>query len=167
MFPLRLAYPDNKVRAHTFIPEYGRRVAEQRVEAWAALLRTHAAVVTQLEREMAAERNLPLSWYDVLLSLGSTRGLRMQDLADAVVLSRTRVSRVVDDMEAGGLVERRPNPADGRSTIVAVTRQGRAELRSAAPVYLSGIRRHFTDLLTDDELACVRTALSKVVAAHR
>lgn len=136
------------------------------VEAWAALLRAHAAVVTLLEREMQAARRLPLSWYDVLLSLSTSRGLRMQDLAAAVVLSRTRVSRVVDELEAAGLVERRPNPDDRRSTLVAVTRKGRAELRAAAPVYLSGIRRHFTDLLTEDELECVGTALAKVVAAH-
>ncbi len=136
------------------------------MEAWAALLRSHAAVVTRLEREMEAERRLPLSWYDVLLSLYRGSGLRMQDLADAVVLSRTRVSRVVDEMEAAALVERRPNPADRRSTIVAITRSGRAAFRAAAPVYLSGIRRHFTDLLTSDELECVRRALTKVVAAH-
>ena len=139
---------------------------DQGVEAWAALLRSHAAVVSRLEREMEADRRLPLSWYDVLLSLARSRGLRMQDLADAVVLSRTRVSRVVDEMEAAELVERRPNPADRRSTIVAITGKGRAAFRAAAPVYLSGIRRHFTDLLTADELECVRRALIKVVAAH-
>jgi DNA-binding MarR family transcriptional regulator len=141
-------------------------VEDSGVEAWAALLRAHAAVVTVLEREMQTARRLPLSWYDVLLSVSGSRGLRMQDLAGAVVLSRTRVSRVVDEMERAGLVERSANPADRRSTLVAATRRGRAELRAAAPVYLSGIRRHFTDLLTPEELACVQTALSRVVAAH-
>lgn len=138
------------------------------VEAWAALLRTHAAVVGRLEREMQQERRLPLSWYDVLLSLfrAPPPGLRMQDLAEAVVLSRTRVSRVVDEMEAAGLVGRQPNPADGRSTLVAVTAKGRRQFRAAAPVYLRGIAEHFSALLTEEELECVATALGKVVAAH-
>ena len=117
---------------------------------------------------MEAQRGLSLSWYDVLLSLyrAPAPGLRMHDLAEAVVLSRTRVSRVVDDMEAAELVQRRPNPADGRSTIVVVTRKGRTAFRAAAPVYLRGIARHFTDLLSAEELECVRTALLKVAAAH-
>jgi DNA-binding MarR family transcriptional regulator len=138
------------------------------VEAWAGLLRAHAAVVGRLEREMQQERGLPLSWYDVLLSLfrAPPPGLRMQDLAEAVVLSRTRVSRVVDEMEGAGLVERRPNPADGRSTIVVITTKGRRQFRGAAPVYLQGIAQHFSALLTTEELECVATALGKVVAAH-
>lgn len=141
---------------------------DEKVLAWAALLRSHAAVVGRLEREMQAGPGLSLAWYDVLLSLyrAPPPGLRMQELSAAVVLSRSRVSRVVDEMVAAGLVERRPNPGDGRSTIVAVTAQGRATFRAAAPTYLRGIAEHFTNLLTDDERACVRGALDKVVAAH-
>ena len=141
---------------------------DERVLAWAAVLRAHAAVVTRLDKVLQRERGLALSWYDVLLSLNGAPapGLRMQDLAAAVVLSRTRVSRVVDEMEAAGLVRRQPNPADGRSSIVGLTDAGRATFRRAAPVYLMGISDHFTGLLTADELACVRRALEKVVAAH-
>jgi DNA-binding MarR family transcriptional regulator len=139
------------------------------VLAWAALLRAHAAVVSHLERELQAERQLSLSWYDVLLSLNSASepGLRMQDLAEAVVLSRTRVSRVVDEMEEAGLVQRTPNPADGRSTIVAMTRRGRGVFRRAASVYVRGIDTHFGSLLSVEELRCVRGALEKVVVAHK
>jgi DNA-binding MarR family transcriptional regulator len=139
---------------------------DDKVLAWAALLRAHAAVVTRLERELESARGLSLSWYDVLLSLyrAPAPGLRMQDLSEAVVLSRTRVSRVVAEMADAGLVERQPNSADGRSTIVVLTAEGRAAFRAAAPVYLRGIATHFTDVLTDDELACVRSALEKVVA---
>ena len=138
------------------------------VLAWAAVLRAHAAVVSRLERELQAERGLSLTWYDVLLSLyrGPKDGLRMNDLAESVVLSRTRVSRVVDEMEAAGLVQRLPNPADGRSTIVTLTPPGRTAFRRAAPVYLRGIAEHFTGLLDAGEIACVRAALGKVVVAH-
>ena len=137
--------------------------------AWAALLRAHAAVLPRLEREMQVERQLPLSWYDVLLSLSGVRrpGLRMQDLAEAVVLSRTRVSRVVEEMERAGLVQREPNPTDGRSTLVSMTSAGRTTLRAAASVYLRGIDEHFAGHLTPEDLECVRAALEKVVAAHQ
>ena len=155
------------MRTHLF-RRYARQVDDKGVEAWGALLRSHAAVVGRINREMQSERGLPLSWYDVLLSLSRAPapGLRMQDLAEIVVLSRTRVSRVVDEMEAAELVKRQPNPADGRSSIVVITRKGRTAFRAAAPVYLRGIARHFTDLLSAEELECVRTALLKVVAAH-
>ncbi len=104
--------------------------------AWAAVLRAHAAVLRRLEHEMQVERQLPLSWYDVLLSLSRAprSGLRMQDLAEAVVLSRTRVSRVVDEMEKVELVRRERHPTDGRSTVVSMTRKGRMAFRGAAAV---------------------------------
>ncbi len=136
--------------------------------AWAALLRAHAAVLRRLEHEMQVERQLPLSWYDVLLSLSRAprSGLRMQDLAEAVVLSRTRVSRVVDEMEKVELVRRERHPTDGRSTVVSMTRKGRMAFRVAAAVYLRGISEHFADHLTAEDLTCLRAALEKVVAAH-
>ena len=155
------------VRTHLFPTTLGF-MEDMGVLAWAALLRAHAGVLQRLEHEMRIERHLPLSWYDVLLSLSRERrpGLRMQDLAEAVVLSRTRVSRVVDEMERAGLVQREPNPSDGRSTMVSMTRTGRTAFRDAATVYVRGISGHFANLLTTEELACVRTALEKV-AAHR
>lgn len=138
-----------------------------RVGAWAALLRVHAAVVPKLERELAA-KGLPLSWYDVLLELNSAPGrrLRMSELGRKVVLSRERVSRVVDELERAGLVARERDPDDGRSTFAAVTRDGRARLRAAAPTYLAGIERHVTGYLSDQEVRVLTTALGRVLAAE-
>jgi len=146
----------------------GERPVDPGVHAWSLLLRTHAAVVATLERELQAARGISLSWYDVLLELYQRpAGLRMQDLAEVVVLSRTRVSRVVDELEASGLVARQPNPQDKRSTIVVITPTGRSTFRRAAPVYLRGIARHFADALTAEELDCVGRGLEKVLARHR
>ncbi|MGH8885877.1 MAG: MarR family winged helix-turn-helix transcriptional regulator [Egibacteraceae bacterium] len=132
--------------------------------AWAALLRVHAAVVPKLERELRAARNLSLAWYDVLLVLNAAPGrrLRMQDLATAAVLSRTRISRVVVELTAAGLVRREADPADRRSSFAALTTAGRNTLRAAAPFYLQSIADHFTRHLTNEEVALVRTALQKV-----
>jgi len=133
--------------------------------AWAALLRVHAALVPQLDRELQAACGLPLTWYDVLLELNSAaeRRLSMGELGQRAVVSRTRVSRVVDQLAAAGLVAREANPDDRRSAFATITDAGRARLREAAPVYLDGIRRHFTSRMTAGEATTVATALGKVL----
>ncbi|MEO7981797.1 MAG: MarR family transcriptional regulator [Sporichthyaceae bacterium] len=138
-----------------------------RVGAWAALLRAHAAVVPRLERRLA-EQGMPLSWYDVLLVLNSAPGrrLRMTELGAGAVLSRERVSRVVTELERAGLVGREANPDDGRSWFAAITPAGRSRLRAAAPVYLAGIEEHFSRHLSDAEVRTVTRALGRVVAAE-
>ncbi len=135
-------------------------------DAWGALLRVHAALVPRLDRELQAAQRLPLAWYDVLLELNGApeRRLRMSDLGDRVVLSRTRVSRLVDELGAADLVRREANPGDRRSAYAVITARGRSVLRSAAPVYLGGIDRHFGGVLTDEELTVIRTALDRVAA---
>jgi DNA-binding MarR family transcriptional regulator len=137
------------------------------VAAWAVLLRTHAALVSRLERELEEARRLPLAWYDVLLELNAAEGrrLRMQELGNRVVLSRSRVSRIVDEMERGGLVRREPDPADRRGSYAVLADAGRSALHAAAPVYLRGIAEHFTSHLSDAELQTVHDALTKVLKA--
>src|SRR3954451_19539255 len=140
---------------------------DERVTAWAGGIRAHAAVVPRLERELAAV-GMPLAWYDVLLELNSApdRRLRMTELGARAVLSRERVSRVVDELERAGLVRRERNPDDGRSLLAVVTDDGRARLRAAAPTYLGGIARHFGADLTDEEARVVGAALARVATAR-
>jgi len=136
--------------------------------AWSALLRVHAAVVRVLDAELQAAHNLPLTWYDVLLELNAApeKQLTMSQLGKVAVVSRSRVSRVVDELVQAGLVERVPNPADRRSAFARITPAGRARLRAAAPTYLAGIERHFTRHLTEREAATIATALEKVLKAR-
>lgn len=135
--------------------------------AWAALLRVHAALVPRLDRELRSAVGLPLVWYDVLLELyrAPNRQLRMSDLGERVVLSRSRVSRVVDELVSAGLVQRESNPQDGRSALATLTDAGRARFRSAAPVYLDGIERHFTRHLSVRERGTIAQALNRVLSA--
>jgi DNA-binding MarR family transcriptional regulator len=150
---------------------YGVGVAEpdRDVDAWRALLLAHAGALRAIEDDLTRERVIPLGWYDVLLELNAApeRRMRMSVLADHVVLSRTRVSRLVDELARAGLVERRPDPSDGRSSFAVLTPAGRRELRKAAPLYLAGIERHFTSLLDDGERKLLATALQKVADHHR
>jgi DNA-binding MarR family transcriptional regulator len=135
--------------------------------AWAALLRTHAAVVPKLERALASI-GLPLTWYDVLLVTNAApeRRLRMTELGRQAVVSRERVSRVVTELERSGLVERQPNPDDKRSSFAAITPEGRRLLRKAAPTYLEAVREHYLAHLSDAELEVLARALGRVVAAE-
>lgn len=141
--------------------------APDRVAAWALLLRVHAAVVPKLSRELAGV-GLPISWYDVLLVLNAApdRLLRMSELGSRAVISREQVSRVVTELQKAGLVERRPNPDDKRSSFAAITPAGRARLRAAAPAYLAAIEKHFTGHLTEREVAVIVKGLGRVLAAE-
>jgi DNA-binding MarR family transcriptional regulator len=134
--------------------------------AWGAVLQVHAAVVPVLDKKLKAEAGMALSWYDVLLELAGApqRKLRMSELAERVVLSRTRVSRLVDEIVAAGLVVREQNPQDGRSAYAALTDEGLRRYRAAAPVYLAGIDEHFSGKLDDAELTAVALALQRVLA---
>jgi DNA-binding MarR family transcriptional regulator len=136
-----------------------------RLAAWAALLRVHAALVPRIGQDLAP--TVSLSWYDVLLELNGApeRRLRMGELGSRVVLSRERVSRVVDEMERAGLVRRERNPDDKRSFYAVLTPAGRERLVEAAPIYLAGIERHFTRHITDEEARTIAAALERVLAA--
>lgn len=163
-----LTHNPNYVRAHV-IPDYCGKMTHAtesaRTEAWELILRTHAALVPELDRQVEEASGLPLSWYDVLLELNRAPGrrLRMTDLAERVVLSRTRVSRIVGSMADAGLVQQHPDPNDGRGTLATLTPEGRAALRKAAPTYLAGIETLFSSRITAAESRTIVTALRKVL----
>ena len=138
------------------------------VRAWGGLLRVHAAVVPKLDRELRSSAGLPLAWYDVLLELAYApeQRLLMTDLGDRAVLSRTRVSRVVDELVDAGYVERTSHPTDRRATFAVLTAAGRRKQRAAAPVYLAGIAAHFARHVSDAQLAELAKALERVAAAE-
>ena len=137
--------------------------------AWRAFLAAHAAVLRPLERELEAACGLPLTWYDVLVQLAAAPGgrLRMQQLARAVLLSKSRITRLVDSMETAGLVAREICPDDKRGAEVILRPAGRQRLRDAAPVHLRGIARHFSGHLSAEEAACLASALGRIAAANR
>jgi DNA-binding MarR family transcriptional regulator len=133
-------------------------------EAWGALLQVHAALVPQLDKDLRRRVDLPLAWYDVLLELHSAADhrLTMSQLGDRVVLSRSRVSRVVDELVGAGLAAREANPDDARSAYAAMTAAGVRRFTEAAPVYLGGIQQHFASALSEAELRTIGTALQRV-----
>lgn len=118
-------------------------------DAWYGLLRTHADLVRALDRDLQRECGISFGDYDVLVTLanGPAEGLRMGQLAEAVVLSPSGVTRVVARLEKAGLVERR---AENQRIVRAVlTDAGRAQLEAAAPIHHDGIHRRFLEPLGD------------------
>jgi len=140
-----------------------------RMAAWRALLEAHAAVTDLLERELEQERGLPLSKFEVLLELAEAPGgrMRMLELAQSVLLSKSGLSRLVDRMEEAELVRRERCPSDRRGAFAVITDEGRTLLRSAAPVHLRGIQEHFARHLADDEVRILVDVLGRVNAAAR
>jgi DNA-binding MarR family transcriptional regulator len=135
-------------------PAVTPRASDWRVGVWRGFLRAHAMVMRELEREMVAETGLPLAWYDVLLQLAEApdRRLRMAELADRVLLSRSGLTRLIDRLQAEGFVRREPSPDDARGTYTVLTTAGFQRLRAAAPVHLAGIRDHWLAHFSDEEL---------------
>ncbi|MBC7596456.1 MAG: winged helix-turn-helix transcriptional regulator [Kineosporiaceae bacterium] len=133
-------------------------------DAWGALLQVHASLVPTLDKEVQRQTGLPLSWYDVLLELAAEPAgrLRMTDLAERVVLSRSRVSRLVDELASRGLITKEEHPDDRRSAYAAITNAGLAEFRSTAPVYVRAIECQFAANLTDEDLALLGRVLNKI-----
>ncbi|HET6666755.1 MAG TPA: MarR family transcriptional regulator [Intrasporangium sp.] len=133
-------------------------------DAWGALLQTHAALVPELDRSLRSHSGLPLAWYDVLLELSAADDgrLRMSELAERAVLSRTRISRVVDELVRARLLAKEPNPVDARSSYAVITTEGRQRFEASAPHYLAQIEQRFAAGLTDDELRTIARALRRV-----
>jgi DNA-binding MarR family transcriptional regulator len=122
--------------------------------AWRGLLRVHAALIKGLDEELESRHGLPVSSYEVLLHLSVVPGrrMRMRDLAEAVLLSRSGLTRLVDRLAADGLIERAACPSDARGSFAVLTDRGQAALSEARPTHLDGVRRRFLSRFDDDEL---------------
>ena len=141
---------------------------DARLDAWRTFLQAHARVVRELERELQAEQGLALTDYDVLVQLAAVEGrrLRMSELADRLLLSRSGVTRLVDRLVSAGLVERVSCDDDRRGQWAALTDAGVRRLREASPTHLRGIAEHFLDRLSADELRSLQASLDRVVASE-
>lgn len=122
--------------------------------AWRGLLRLHSALIRELDSELMAAHQIPLRSYEVLVHLADAPGrqLRMSDLSRSVLLSASGVSRLVDRLEAEGLVCRRRCELDGRGFFAVLTDAGEKKLHAARPTHLAGVRRLFLDHFDAREL---------------
>ena len=143
------------------------RLSEQHLGVWRAFLKAHAVVIDRIDRDLVAAERLPLSSYDVLIELyeAPEYRLRMHELADRVVLSRSGLTRLVDRLEAEGFLARDRSRTDRRGAYAVITEKGIAALRRAWPIYARGISEYFARWLTDEEAETLETALKRVYQA--
>jgi len=136
-----------------------------RKAAWEGFVHAQARMMQKLGRELDDAGKIPLDTYDILVQLAENGGrVRLRDLVNKVVLSQPGLSRKVARLEEEGLLERLPDPNDGRGVLVRMTRAGRAALRTAAVVHIAGIEREFTSRITDDEAATLTTVFDRLLA---
>jgi DNA-binding MarR family transcriptional regulator len=130
-----------------------RRFAPDELAAWRGFLRAHGALTRALDAELVEAHDLPLTSYEVLLHLyDAPEGqMRMSELAEAVLLSRSGLTRLADRLELAGLIERRDCPSDARGLLAVITDEGRRLFRRAGRTHVEGVRRRFLDRLTSEE----------------
>jgi DNA-binding MarR family transcriptional regulator len=132
--------------------------------AWRGLLRVHAGMTKALDAELVREHGLPLSSYEVLLFLADAPEgrLRMSELADGVLLSRSGLTRLVDRMEREGLLRRERCEDDARGYNAAITPKGRELFQLARHTHLDGVRERFLSRLSPEDLSALAQAWEKV-----
>ena len=142
-------------------------VPQAQLTAWRSFLEAHARTTDLLARELKEAEGTALTWYDVLVQLSEADGhrLRMQELAERVLLSKSGLTRLIDRMERHDLVHRSACPSDRRGTFAELSPEGLAMLRKAAPTHLRGVREHFAELLDDEEAAILTELLGRIADA--
>jgi DNA-binding MarR family transcriptional regulator len=131
---------------------------------WRAYIAATELLQDRLSRELQATHGLTLADYEILvrLSESSDKQLRMSQLADVTLSSRSRLSHQIDRMEKAGLVRREACEHDRRGANAVLTEHGWQVLVAAAPTHVAGVREHLVDVLSEKEFAALGKALGKV-----
>ena len=139
-------------------------LSREELGAWRGLLRVHAGMTKALDAELVREHGLPLSSYEVLLFLADAPDgrLRMSELAEGVLLSRSGLTRLVDRMERDGLLRRERCEDDARGYHALITEKGRELFGQARRTHLDGVRVRFLSHLSPDELRTLARLWEKV-----
>lgn len=140
------------------------RARDPRLAPWRAFLLAHARVVRRLDEELRAEHDLSFAEYDALLTIAQApeRRIRMGQLADEVLLSKSGVTRLIDRLVGDGLVERSACLADARGAEAVLTERGLDRLRLASRTHLRGIQEHFLGVAEGDDLEALERTLTLV-----
>src|SRR4051794_32326330 len=135
----------------------------ERLRAWRLYFESALALIDVLDAELEHDAGIPMRWYDALVHLEETpTGLRMHELADRILYSKSGFTRVVDRLEEAGLVRRVRPDNDRRSILVSLTDKGRDTMERARAYHRDGIKRHFSQHLSEQEINALTSALEKV-----
>ena len=127
----------------------------------------HTAILESLEAELWEARRLHFGWYDVLVTIRLSGGsMRMSELADLALISRSAATRLVDKIEEAGYVERHICPTDRRGMVVSLTPEGRKVQERAAPIVLRGLERRFGRYLDEDEAETMANCFDRILVGE-
>jgi DNA-binding MarR family transcriptional regulator len=139
------------------------------LKSWRVFFECALALPDILDAELEDAVSLPFRWYDVLVQLEEAggRGVQMNEVASRILASKSGLTRVIDRMEEAGLVQRERPESNRRVVLVTMTPKGADTLQDARRYHRDGIRRHFTEHLTETEIAALASSLEKVRAHVR
>jgi DNA-binding MarR family transcriptional regulator len=143
-------------------------LAPEILTSWRLFLTAHATIVSQIDQRLHDAGQIPLNWYDVLIELyeAPDQRLRMSEVADRVLLTRSGLTRLVDKLEQEGYLKRELDPKDRRSFYAVITSQGVEAMRGAWPVYSESISSLFAAHLTAED-ATVLVRIFSTMAARK
>lgn len=135
-------------------------VSEQELGAWRAFIKAHAKIIELIEMDLAEQKRVSLTTYDVLIELyeAPNRKLRLGDLTQKVILTKSGISRLIDRLEREGLLRREKSEEDKRGAYAVLTDDGENELRRAWPVYAKGIKKYFASPLDANDFQALNSA---------
>src|SRR5258707_2043272 len=137
----------------------------ERLRAWRLYFESALALIDVLDAELERDAGTPMRWYDALVQLEETpEGLRMNELAERILYSKSGFTRVVDRLEQAGLVQRVRPENDRRSILVVLTDQGRTTIEQARRHHRRAIEEHFSRHLSDTDIKALNRALEKLSA---
>ena len=127
-------------------------------KAWRAWLYSTQLLTERLNAELQHDTGIPHAYYEILVQLSETpdRMMRMSELADRCLSSRSRLSHAVSRLEERGWIRRQVCEEDGRGQLAVLTDEGFAALEAAAPVHVESVRQHLFDQLSPEQVAAMR-----------
>ena len=139
-------------------PDEARWLSEEEQLAWRAWLFSSLLLHDRLDRELTRETGISHAYYEILVALSETPGrmMRMSELADRCLSSRSRLSHAVSRLEERGWVRRQVCAEDGRGQLAVLTDEGFAALEAAAPIHVESVRTHLFDQLSPEQVAAMR-----------
>jgi DNA-binding MarR family transcriptional regulator len=131
---------------------------------WRTFLRLHAQLIQHIDRRLAEAECIPLNWYDVLIELYGVEDqrLRMSDIAERVVLTRSGLTRLVDRLEEAGYIQREQDPQDKRGFFIVLQPSGIEAMRQAWKIYEPAIEELFAQYLSDSEITTMTRLLQRI-----
>ncbi|MER7765130.1 MarR family transcriptional regulator [Streptomyces sp. NPDC097619] len=139
------------------------------MRAWKAFLAAGALLNRRLDQQLKEDSGLSHAQYEILVRLSAAPDgeLRMTELADALINSKSGLTYQVGQLEKAGLVRRRSCPSDVRGVFAVLTDSGRELLEGAAPGHVAAVRAHLVDVLTPEQLTAIADGLGEVTRRLR